>query len=164
MGNIIRSGNGARQDKNGWIYVSLEGTPHERGVQHGTLLATELQRAVEIGKYMANWDTGDDFTVFADAAKSWVGRLDDEYKEELQGIVKGATEKGAGVTFEELLVWNGYSELLSGWWPQNHVPPLAPLCSPREACTGAARSSPPAVSPKTAKSSWRTTPGTGTRP
>lgn len=122
MGEIIQSGKGTRQEKDGWIYVYLEGDPHERGLRHGELLAEELRQAIDIGKYMARWDTGDEFTVFTDAAKSWVGQLDDEYKEELRGIVKGANNKGSGITFEELLVWNGYSELLGGWWPQNHAP------------------------------------------
>ena len=34
---------GFRYEKNGWIYVHIEGQPYERGFQHGYLLAKEIQ-------------------------------------------------------------------------------------------------------------------------
>ena len=32
----------SRENKNGWIYVHLEGSPHDIGYQHGYLLANEI--------------------------------------------------------------------------------------------------------------------------
>lgn len=37
--------------KNGWIYLHIEGDPFERGFQHGYLLATELEQALEAIKF-----------------------------------------------------------------------------------------------------------------
>jgi hypothetical protein len=124
MSEIIRSENGPEPvRKNGWIYVTLKGEPYERGRQHGNALAKELKYAIDIAKYMAKWDTGDEFTVFTAAAEKWKDYLDKEYEQELRGIVAGAKEKSVDITFEELLVWNGYSELLGGWWPQRDQAP-----------------------------------------
>src|SRR5262245_10265211 len=41
-GPITTSGKGYRFDSDGWIYVHIEGDPHERGYQHGFLVAKEL--------------------------------------------------------------------------------------------------------------------------
>src|SRR5450759_1596452 len=35
-----------RHEKNGWIYLHIEGSPEERGFQHGYLLAKEIKDAL----------------------------------------------------------------------------------------------------------------------
>ena len=37
--------NSFREDKDGWIYVHLEGTPNQIGYQHGYHLAAEIDDA-----------------------------------------------------------------------------------------------------------------------
>ena len=39
------SGKGYRFERGGWIYVHLEGSPHDIGYQHGYLLAPEIADA-----------------------------------------------------------------------------------------------------------------------
>jgi hypothetical protein len=40
--NNNRLAKASREDKNGWIYLHLEGSPADIGYQHGYLIATEM--------------------------------------------------------------------------------------------------------------------------
>ena len=40
--NDVRLQGAYRSDKDGWIYVHLEGSPEQIGFQHGSLLAAEI--------------------------------------------------------------------------------------------------------------------------
>ena len=59
-------GKGYRFDKNGWIYVHIEGEPYERGFQHGYLVASELDEILESLKYLTYWNTGKDWEFFVE--------------------------------------------------------------------------------------------------
>jgi hypothetical protein len=37
-----------RHEKNGWIYLHIEGNPEERGFQHGYLLSKEIKEYIRI--------------------------------------------------------------------------------------------------------------------
>ncbi len=102
-----------RRDQAGWIFLHIEGEPYDRGEQHGQLLATEIQNAIRTARYLAKWDTGEDFDTFVNAAVSqFASKLDTEYADEIQGIADGAR-----LPFAEVLAWNGYMDLLQSWWP-----------------------------------------------
>ena len=47
-----------RQDTNGWVYLHIEGTPEERGFQHGYLLAKEIAQAVKTTREEWHHDSG----------------------------------------------------------------------------------------------------------
>jgi hypothetical protein len=47
-----------RQDTNGWILLHIEGTPTERGFQHGYLLAREIAQAVKVNREEWHHDSG----------------------------------------------------------------------------------------------------------
>jgi len=109
-----------RYESNGWVFVHVEGQPFERGYQHGYLLAREIQDALRVSKFLAHWDTGEDFEVFVKAAlQLFPARVDQEYLDEMQGIAQGARMAGIDISFDEILTWNGYQELLGNWWPNN---------------------------------------------
>jgi len=107
---VTRYGNGYRFDRNGWIYVHIEGTPYERGFHHGYLVASELEEIMENMKYLTYWNTGKEWKFF-------VSRIDTEFLEEIKGIAEGAQSAGTEITWEEVLAWNGYFELSGYWWP-----------------------------------------------
>lgn len=116
----------ARSEQAGWIFVHLEGTPYERGFAHGRLLAAEIDDAVKTAKFLAQWDTGEPFQTFVDAAmRLFAERIDKEYLDEIGGIAEGARSAGVDLSFEELLAWNGYMDLLQSWWP-SHLAALHP--------------------------------------
>ncbi len=47
-GPVKTYGKGYRFEQDGWIYLHIEGAPHERGMQHGFLIAAEFLR-VRVG-------------------------------------------------------------------------------------------------------------------
>jgi hypothetical protein len=79
----------------GWTYVHLEGTPAEIGYQHGYLLAAEIQDMQRVFALELTHDDGKDWNFFRDAAKSvlWP-HIEQEYREEMQGIADGLNAKG----------------------------------------------------------------------
>ncbi|HAZ47321.1 MAG TPA: phospholipase [Cyanobacteria bacterium UBA11369] len=111
-----------RFERAGWIFLHIEGAPFERGFQHGYLLAKELAEALKTIKFTSEWDTGDTFNYFENAAirlyNHWLeNELDGEFKTELEGIVSGALKAGVEISYPEILAWNANIELLGNWWP-----------------------------------------------
>lgn len=117
-GEVIQHGDGYRFERDGWIYLHIEGEPYERGVQHGNLLAQELDEILRSVRYVVPWSTGKSWEYFVEAAGDMFPRhLDAEYLAEIQGIADGAKAAGVDITWEEVLAWNGYEELTGYWWP-----------------------------------------------
>ena len=94
---VTRHGPGWRIPQHGWIVVHIEGTPYERGYQHGRLLAREI---VDYGNSIAklrNEDTPEDawqdLRLFTNAL--FLRRIDNEILKEMQGIADGAAAAGA---------------------------------------------------------------------
>ena len=105
---------GYRFDKNGWIYLHIEGSPMERGEQNGKLLKPELDLIFNRIKKLTHLNTGKEWEFFVKAAqKLFVHRMNKEFLDEIKGI-----GKGAGIPWQEILAWNGYDELIDYWWPQ----------------------------------------------
>ena len=81
---------GYRFERGGWIYVHLEGSPHDIGYQHGYLLAPEIADAFAAVRLEMTHDTGRDWDFFRRAAREMLWpKIDPEYQAELQGIVDG---------------------------------------------------------------------------
>lgn len=111
-------GKGYRFDKNGWVYIHIEGEPFERGYQHGYLAAPEIKEVMRNLKYLSYWDTGKNWSFFVDAGeKIFVPHLEKEFLDEIKGIADGAKAAGVDVTWQEILAWNAYYELFYFWWP-----------------------------------------------
>jgi hypothetical protein len=132
-------GQGYRFDHHGWIYVHIEGKPYERGFQHGYLVAPELQEILGSLDYLTYWKTGMRWEFFVTAAERlFVPHIDQEYLDEIRGVAAGALAAGVNVTWQEVLAWNGRTELLDYWWPKEKK--AAPA-------GGGARSSGPGATP-----------------
>lgn len=115
---ITKYGDGYRFEQNGWIVLHIAGEPRERGFQHGYLLATELAEILHNFKDLTYWDTGKEWEFFVQAAvEQFAQRIDPEYLDEIQGIAEGAQAAGTDISWQEVLTWNGYEELLGYWWP-----------------------------------------------
>src|SRR5262245_20209918 len=79
-----------RFERDGWIYVHLEGSPEQVGFQHGYMLAPEIEDAFEAIRLDTTHRTQRDWAFFRKAAREMLWpKVDPEYKEELQGIVEG---------------------------------------------------------------------------
>jgi len=102
-----------------WTYIKITGAPYQCGFQQGYYLASDIREALRVHKFLATWDTGEDWEFFKEnAMKLFANHLTDEYTKEMQGIVDGATANGFQTSFEEILTWNGYQDLLGSWWPE----------------------------------------------
>jgi hypothetical protein len=98
-------------EKNGWTYVHLHGTSHEIGFQNGYLLAAEIQDLLRVVMLEQKHDTGRDWSFFRDAAQNifWP-HIEQEYREELQGIAEGATAHGVKMDVWDVIGINALTE------------------------------------------------------
>ncbi len=107
-----------REDKAGWIYVHLEGSPKDIGFQHGSLLATEIDDLIKTMQYFLPHNSGKDWTFYREAVKKmfW-NKIDPEYQEEITGITEGLKTKGFQYDVYDLAVLNGNIELAQYYVP-----------------------------------------------
>ena len=101
----------SRENKNGWIYVHLEGAPSDIGYQHGYLLATTsipVSRPWLIYSNMTH--TGLEFLSAAAKNFLWT-KLDQEYKDEINGIVEGLHAKKKNYDSLDITAYNAMEEL-----------------------------------------------------
>lgn len=118
VGAVTSFGDGYRFDQDGWIYLHLEGNARDRGVQHGYLIAAELQEALRVIRFRLFWDTGHEWFEFVQVAEDlFVPKGDTEWLDEIKGIAEGAQQAGVEITWQEVLAWNGYFELAEYHFP-----------------------------------------------
>lgn len=103
-----------RQDKNGWIYVHLEGSPREIGFQHGWHLAREIDDALRMFSYYLASSTNKTWDFYREAAQRlfWP-KLEQEYKDEIGGIAEGLKARLPDREFDaiDITAVNGWIEL-----------------------------------------------------
>jgi hypothetical protein len=118
-----------REDKNGWIYLHIEGEPFERGFQRGFLTANETDEFLKTMAYLLKFNTAKESSFFVKAAaKLFKGKVSKEYIEEMKGMVAGMERAGKKATLEEMLFMNGFIDLSWYWWPKQKES-MEPGCS-----------------------------------
>jgi hypothetical protein len=95
----------------GWTYVHLEGSPAEIGYQHGYLLAAEISDMQKVFALEQEHDLGKKWDFFREAAKTilWP-HIEQEYREELQGIVAGVHAQGVKLDLWDIVAMNASQE------------------------------------------------------
>lgn len=107
-----RLGKASRENKNGWVYVHLEGSPADVGYQHGYLLASEIDTTMQMMAYVLQHETGHDWQFFRYAAKSFLwNKLEPEYKTEINGIVEGLQANKKNYDSLDITALNAMEEL-----------------------------------------------------
>ena len=107
-----------RFERGGWIYVHLEGAPHDVGYQHGYLLAPEIADAFAAVSLEMTHETGKDWNFFRRAARQMLWpKIDEEYQAELQGIVDGLQARKVKLDLDDIVAMNAFMEL-----PDYYVP------------------------------------------
>jgi len=109
---------GYRIERNGWIFVHLEGPPQRLGFQHGALLAPEIEDLLRVLKPFLQQTTKRDWAFYRDAAERilWP-KIDAEFQAEIDGIVAGATSKHVVVDRWDIVAVNALEELPSYYVP-----------------------------------------------
>jgi len=93
---------GYRFPYQGWIYLHLEGSPYERGLQHGWLLSEEIvayMRKLAIRANEKDPPAGWQQLRF-DSDALFLRNFDTEFLEEMQGIADGLNRRGAKFDFK----------------------------------------------------------------
>ena len=126
-----------RHEKNGWIYLHIEGKPEERGFQHGFLLAKEIKEALWEMNEVWHYQTALDWQWLVNrSAKMFNPGIDTENMQEMEGIVEGMKAAGVMTTRDEIVAYNGSTEFMGYWWPmvKDTISPNSP--DPRkESCS-----------------------------
>ncbi|MFZ0477874.1 MAG: C45 family peptidase [Terriglobales bacterium] len=100
-----------RPEKNGWTYVHLEGLPAEIGFQNGYLLAPEIEDVMKVVAAEELHSSKKDWQFFREAARTMMWpHIEQEYREELQGIADGANAKGLKIDIWDLIALNAAEE------------------------------------------------------
>src|SRR6266481_3370961 len=130
-----RLGKSYRFERGGWIYVHLEGSPRNIGYQHGYLLAPEIEDSVQSVRLLDTHNTQRDWEFFRKTARDvlWP-HIEDEYRQELQGIADGLKAKGSKLDVWDVVALNAFEEV-----PDYYVPWL----NKKEAALNAPRLLPP---------------------
>jgi hypothetical protein len=118
----------SRYEKDGWIFIHIEGAPEEMGYQHGYLLANEIIDLRKAMSFMDEKQTGKPWTFFRDEAfRLFWHNMPEEYRLEIDGIVRGVNAKlGDGaIDRKDILAINSDLEL-----PGYYVPWLEKQSNP----------------------------------
>jgi hypothetical protein len=126
-----------RHEKNGWVYLHIEGGPRERGFQHGYLLAGDIAEGIRIQRRVWEYQSAMDWSwLVGKAAALFAGKIDAENLAEIDGIIEGMKAAGRPLGRDELIAYNGSAELLGSWWPsvKDDIAPNAPERS-KQSCS-----------------------------
>ncbi len=107
-----------RFERNGWIFVHLEGPPAQIGYQHGYRLAPEIADLLRVTKPFLKETTKKDWSFYRDVAERilWPG-IDEEYRAELDGIVSGLAAGGVRVDRWDIVALNSIEEIPGYYLP-----------------------------------------------
>src|ERR1700733_467036 len=107
-----------RFERGGWVYVHLEGSPHDIGYQHGYLLALEISDAFAAVSVEMTHTSKRDWNFFRRSAHQMLWpKIDPEYQSELQGIVDGLQAQKYKLDLDDIVAMNAFMEL-----PDYYVP------------------------------------------
>ena len=112
---ITKVKNGIRYEKNGWIYISIKGTPFERGYAYGKLIANDMKDVQKTLEFIIYNDFGVKWEFFINIAKKYftpkIKETFPEFYEEMVGFAEGAN-----MDIDEVVAWNNYFTLTESWW------------------------------------------------
>jgi hypothetical protein len=99
-------------EHNGWIQVHLEGAPGEIGFQHGYLLAPEIRDTFATVRTEITHEEKKDWDFFRKVAQDvYWPHVEQEYRDELNGIVDGLKARDVKLDIWDLVALNAWLEL-----------------------------------------------------
>jgi Phospholipase B len=107
-----------RFQRDGWVYVHLEGSPADIGYQHGYLLAPEIEDGFRTVKLKDVHRRKREWEFYRQTAQNilWP-HIDLEYQQELQGITDGLKAHGSTMDLWDVVALNAMEEI-----PDYYVP------------------------------------------
>ena len=115
ISNAKKVQHGHRYDLHGWTYISIQGSPKDRGHAYGQLMASDMKEVRRILDFVIYNDFGVKWDFFISAAEKYfspkIQKLFPEFYEEMAGFAKGAN-----MDIHEVIAWNNYFTLTESWW------------------------------------------------
>jgi hypothetical protein len=109
----------SREDRNGWVYVSVRGEPFARGKAYGSLIRDDMRRVKTLVEFVVMNDLGVEWAFFVTACRKHftptIRATYPEFYDEMRGVAEGC-----GWTTDEVVAWNNYFTLTENWWA--HMP------------------------------------------
>jgi len=119
----LLAGSSRKPPVSGWTVVHLSGSPAQIGYQHGYLLAPEIADLQKVFLLELTHETGKDWNFYRDAAKNvmWP-HIEQEYRDEMQGISDGLQAHGVKLDVWDVVVMNAAEEwsYYVGQWNKDH--------------------------------------------
>lgn len=107
-----------RSERNGWIYVHLEGSAERLGYQHGYLLAEETNDLLRVMKPFLEHQSKRDWNFYREVSEKMLWpKMEQEYQDEIDGIVAGAKAKGVKLDRYDIVAMNAFIELSQYYVP-----------------------------------------------
>ena len=108
--------------KEGWIYLEVGGTPYEIGFAHGKWLRQHFKQVLRVLPFNVTQELKIPYADYLrDCKRIFTPILEEDewafIKDELRGIVAGASMKG--VTYDFLVAWNSYLSMCT-YYEKNH--------------------------------------------
>lgn len=108
----------SRADKNGWIYLHLEGSPADMGYQHGYLLYKEIDTMLKVMAYYLPYSSKKDWAFYRSASARFLWKkIDKEYQDEIRGIAEGLQAHGLKYDTLDITALNANIELAQYYVP-----------------------------------------------
>jgi hypothetical protein len=109
--DALLEGSARKPPLDGWTVVRLSGAPRQIGYQHGYLLSAEIADLEKVFQLELTHDSGKNWDFFRDAAKNvmWP-HIEQEYREEMQGIAEGANARGQNFDVWDIVAMNAAEE------------------------------------------------------
>jgi len=113
--------NGVRFEQNGWLYVSIKGTPQERGYAYGYLVADEIKKIQHMLNFLVYEESGKKWEFYIELAVKYLKQTTmtqfPEFYEEMVAFAKGCSAAGTRVDVDWVLAWNNYFGLTGYLYP-----------------------------------------------
>lgn len=127
----------SRTPRDGWVVLRVEGSPRERGFQHGYLMAKEIADGLRMRRKEWEYVDGMEWSWLTTNVKTLViPKVDAELLAEIDGIAEGMKAAGVAVTREDLVAYNDWFDLEGYWFPtvKKDVGSRAPA-PPKQSCS-----------------------------
>ncbi|WP_183556562.1 C45 family autoproteolytic acyltransferase/hydolase [Mucilaginibacter sp. SP1R1] len=113
-----RMGKASREDKNGWIYLHVAGSPADIGYQHGYLLYKEIDTLLKVMAYYLPYSSKKDWAFYRNASARFLWKkIDKEYQDEIRGITEGLQARGLKYDTLDITALNANIELAQYYVP-----------------------------------------------
>jgi len=108
-------------EKNGWVYVSIEGEPFERGFSYGKCVSKYMKNVFEMMKVNCMINYGREWEYFIKLSDKYVLPIIKkdfaEFYMEMEGFAEGCTKGGTPTDISEMVAWNNMISLLDYIYP-----------------------------------------------